>query len=204
MKKILCFIVFFVFQGMHSQSYFQKFKDLSSPKKTWVIFHPFKARKAFNVTNEAKKFIDSIAKTKILGIRGTGTRFDAFRHSFWMAYLGQNIGINAAKSLGEAHEKENFLYYQENKLEDGSLPDKPSMEMDLHNNEVGLSLINKNIKYSKKELFKKVINAIDNGEALLLKRNHKNRYVTCSGKLISKDSLRIWDNKKCLIKSNSI
>lgn len=205
MKKAICFLLLLlVLHKTYSQSYFQKFKNLSSPKKTWVIFHPFKAKKAFNISNEAQKIADSIKKTKILGKITSGTKLDAFRHAFWMAYLGQNIGINAARALGKAHEKENYLYYEEKKLEDGTLPDKPSMEMDLHNNEVGLALINNKIEYSKKELIEKVLKDINNGKMLIIKRNKKNRYVTCNNQVISKTDLRVWQNKKCLIKSNAL
>jgi len=206
MKKIFYFILIFTYSlsNTYSQSNFQKFKNLSSPKKWWVIYHPFKAKKAFTISHEAKAVADSIRKTGILGKKPSGTKLDAFRHSFWMAYLGKNIGIQAAKLLGKAHEKESYLLYEEKKLEDGTLPDKPSMDMDLHNNEIGLNIIKQNKYISKKDLIEKVIEYVNKGEMLIIKRNHKNRYVTCDGDIISKDSLRIWNNKKCLVKSNSI
>ena len=38
----------------------------------------------------------------------SGGQVDAFRHAYWMARLNEEIGKNAAKSLGKAHEKENY------------------------------------------------------------------------------------------------
>ena len=187
-----------------SQSLFQEFKALSKPKKCWVLFHPFKAKKAFKVSHEAKRITDSIQKNKIITKGKSGGKLDAFRHSFWMAYLGQNIGVRVARSLGKAHEKENHLFYLENKLEDETLPDKASMDMDLHNNEVGLSFVSRKNKQTKKELIYRVINAIEKGKMVVIKKNKKNQFLSCDNQLIPKDSLKKWENNKCLIPSNSI
>ena len=37
---------------------------------------------------------------------------DAFRHAYWMARLRQEIGKTAARSLGKAHEKENYQTFK--------------------------------------------------------------------------------------------
>ena len=57
-----------------------------------------------------------------------------------MARLTQGIGRRAAYSLGKAHEKGNYQTFKNRQLEDGILPDKPSSEMDLYNNQIGISI----------------------------------------------------------------
>jgi len=205
MKKIIFLTSFLFITSLNGQSYYSKFKDLSKPKKWWVLSLSLKAKKAFKISQEAKIVADSVRKTKTLGKISSGSKVDAFRHAFWMAYLGQNIGIKAARALGKAHEKEGYLHFQENKLEDGILPDEPSMKMDLFNNDVGLSLVEKDNKKSKNELIKEVIKAVEEGKMLIIKRDKKRRYLTCEGKLIAKESLyNKWENDKCLIHSNAL
>ena len=106
MKKTLSiFFLIFTFQ-FYSQSNFKSFFELSGPKKTWVLFHPFKAVKSLEISKEATKVADSIKKTNLLDGVAAGGQVDAFRHEYWMARLHQEIGKFAACSLGKAHEKE--------------------------------------------------------------------------------------------------
>ncbi|TYP99886.1 hypothetical protein C7447_101493 [Tenacibaculum adriaticum] len=197
---ILCFTI-----SGFSQSNYQKFKNLSSPKKWWIFFHPFKAKKALAISKEAGRVTDSIRKTSLLDGDHAGGQVDAFRHAFWMARLRQEIGESAARSLGKAHEKENYQYFKENKLEDGVLPDKASRKMDLHNNEIGLSLTRKGEKYTKNRLIYLIVNAIHQGKMLIIKKDAKKRFLTCKGNLINTKTLRgKWENNKCLVKSNEI
>jgi len=190
---------------MFSQtSNYQKFKKLSTPKKWWVLLHPLKAKKSLLISKETNRVADSIKKTKTLDGDASGGQVDAFRHAYWMASLRLAIGKSAAKSLGKAHEKENYQYYKEKKLEHGTIPDKASMDMDLFNNNIGLSLVKKGEKISKKHLIKKIIAAIKNGKMKIIKKDKKRRFLTCDGNLISKESLvGKWVNNKCLVKSNN-
>ena len=203
MPKKTFIILFFISNTLVSQTYWQQFKKLSTPKVTWVIFHPFKAKKALQLSKVANKVTDSIRKTSLLDGDPSGGQVDAFRHAFWMAILKQEIGNSAAKSLGKAHEKENYKTYKKRKLEDGVIPDKISSEMDLFNNNIGLSLIKKGAKISRKSIVYKVINAIHQGKLKVLKKNKKGRFLTCTNTIISKESLYgKWENNKCLVDSN--
>ncbi len=204
MVKNYLLIVLLFFSGfIFSQSNWQKLKKLSPSKRTWVLFHPFKAKKAQIISKEANRIADSIKKSPLLDNDASGGQVDAFRHAFWMANLRQGIGKNAARSLGKAHEKENYRTYKKNKLEDGVVPDKISSTMDLFNNEVGLSLTKKGVKTSKKGLIYKVINAIKQGKLKVIKKDSKGDFLTCDGKLIPKESLKgKWKNNKCLVNSN--
>ena len=202
----LCFsgllIIIFSFNSF-SQSSYQKFKKLSGPKKWWVIFHPFKAKKTLTISKEANRVTDSIKKTNTLDGDHSGGQVDAFRHAFWMANLRIKIGKSAARSLGKAHEKENYQYYKKRKLEEGTIPDKASMDMDLYNNKIGLSLVKKGENISRKKLVERVITAIKEGKMLIIKKNTKKEFLTCKGNLIKTEALKgKWKNDKCLLKSN--
>ena len=195
----LLFFSSFVF----SQSNWKKFKKLSSPKKIWVLFHPFKAKKALLISKEAYRIADSIKKSPLLDGDASGGQVDAFRHAFWMASLQQKIGKNAARSLGKAHEKENYKNYKKHKMEDGIIPDKIASTMDLFNNNIGLSFTKKGVKTSKKGLVYRVINAIHAGKLRVLKKDTTSKFLTCDNKPISEEFLKgKWENNKCLVNSN--
>ena len=190
---------------MSAQSDLKNFFKLSGPIKTWVIFHPFKAKLSLKISNETNKVSDSIRKTNLLDKDASGGQVDAFRHAYWMARLRQEIGKRAARSLGKAHEKDNYITYKKRKLEDGVVPDEISSEMDLHNNEEGLKLTAKGSKVSRKGLIYRIVNAIKTGKMKIIKKDKKGNFLTCEGKIISAEELKgTWKNNKCLVISNSI
>jgi hypothetical protein len=202
MKKILFLTFLTVSISINSQSSLRDFFKLSGPKRTWVLFHPFKAKKALKISLEANRISDSIAKTQLLDGDASGGQVDAFRHAYWMARLTQKIGKRRACSLGKAHEKENYLTYKKRKLENGVVPDDISSKMDLYNNDQGIKLISKGSKISKKGLIYKILNAIKSGELKILKKDKKGNYLTCKGEVIAKEELKgVWKNNKCLISS---
>jgi hypothetical protein len=175
---------------------------LSSPEKCWVVFHPFKAKKAFNITKIALVKTDSLLKENVFTDLNGG-KLDAFKHSFWMASLSQTIGSRASLKLGKAHEKGNYKTFKKNQLEDGFLPDQKSSEMDLYNNTVGARLGTENKSFTPKELVDIVVSEIQNGTMKVLKKDSLGNFITCDGEIIIKDSLQgKWENNKCLVFSN--
>ena len=203
MKKVLFFCFIILSNIGYSQSNWQRFKKLSCAEKTWTIFHVFKAKKALKIAKEAQHVADSIAKTPLLDGDKSGGQVDAFRHAYWMARLHQEIGKNAARSLGRAHEKTNYQQYKNSLLEDGIAPDKISSDMDLFNNNIGLSLTQKGVYYPKNGLIYRIVNAILAGQLKVIKKNKTRNYLTCDGKLISLKELKgKWKNNKCLVNSN--
>jgi hypothetical protein len=204
MKKCTFIIVLiFLSSQLSAQSNWEKFWNLSAPYKKWVIFHPFKAKRASEISFEAKRVSDSIAKTDLLDKDIAGGQVDAFRHAYWMARLRQEIGKRAAVSLGKAHEKDNYRTFKKNQTEDGIVPDKASKEMDLFNNKVGLRYSEKGILTSKTELTHNIINAILMGDLKVIKKDSAGNFLTCDGELIPSEELQhSWKNRKCLIPSN--
>ncbi len=188
-----------------SQSLKAGFKNISSPEKMWVVFHPFKAKRAFLISKDAIHITDSICEINILGKDKNGGRADAFKHSYWMARLTQVIHKNAALKLGIAHEKGNYKTFKKNKLEDGFHPDKLSSEMDLLNNRVGVRIGAANNTLDKKLLIEMLVERIKKGEMKIIKKDELGNFLTCDGSIIQKDSLvGKWENKKCLISSEFI
>lgn len=201
-KKIL-FLFIFTSTSLFSQSSWEKFRKLSFPKKMWVLSHPFKAKKALLISKEATKVADSIKKSPLLDGDPSGGEVDAFRHAFWMARLRQKIGENAARSLGRAHEKENYQTFKKRKLEDGVVPDQISSCMDLFNNDIGLTFTKKGSVTPKQGLIYQIINAIHQGRLKVIKKDKQGKFLTCKGDVISDESLLgKWENKKCLVFSN--
>ncbi|AUC85684.1 hypothetical protein CW731_10475 [Polaribacter sp. ALD11] len=203
MRKTLILIFFSFSISVSGQSDFKNFLKLSGPIKRWVLLHPFKAKLSLKISNETNSVADSVRKSHLLDKDAAGGQVDAFRHAYWMARLRQEIGKRAARSLGKAHEKDNYLTYKKLKLEDGVVPDEISSEMDLHNNDEGLKLITKGSEVSKNGLIYRVINAIHQGKMKIIKKNEKGNFLTCEGKIISAKKLKgKWKNEKCLVSSN--
>ena len=188
---------------IYAQSNWQRFKQLLPAQKTWVILHPFKAKKAYKISLEATNVSDSIAKTHLLDGDVTGGQVDAFRHAYWMARLNQEIGKSAARSLGKAHEKDNYRQFKDQLLEDGVFPDKISSEMDLINNHIGLNYTKKRKPYPKDGLIYRIVNEILAGELRILKKDKEGNYMSCTGKILDSEELKnSWTNNKCIVPSN--
>ena len=199
LKLLFLILIFGVNSSVYSQSKIKSFKKLSCPEKWWVIWHPFVAKKAFAVSQLARQKTDSIKQNNILKGKGNGDQVDAFRHTFWMAKLTNEIGWRRAKSLGKAHEKGNYKDYKKQRLEDGEVPDKISSEMDFFNNEVGIKLG----KSTNENLVEKVIEMVKTGKCKIIKTDEKGNYLDCDGNILLKEDLKgKWENDKCLVWSD--
>lgn len=204
MYKSIFFCLLFLKMGysLNAQSTESRFFKLSGPEKWWVIWHPFKAKRALNISLEVLRVTDSISKTGRIGHDRNGGKLDAFKHSYWIAFLSEEIGETAALKLGEAHEKGNYETFKNGKLEDGFLPDKPSSEMDLFNNKMGAELSRNKIEATNSHLINGVIEMIESGDLRILKKE-KATFLTCNGQVITDEELKgKWLNDKCLIPSN--
>lgn len=203
-KLCTLFIIVFFHFNSHSQSKSIQFLELSSPEKWWVIMHPFKAKKALIISQDALMVTDSISKTNQIVNDINGGQSDAFKHSYWMARLAQNIGAKSSLKLGLAHEKGNYKTFKKNRLEDGYLPDKISSDMDNYNNRIGIQITEKNESLSKHELMEEVIFNIQLGKMKVIKKDEQGNFLNCHGKIIPLKSLEgKWENDKCLTNSSS-
>jgi len=118
-----------------------------------------------------------------------------------MALCARNMKSKKALKLGKAHEKGNYLDFKKGHEEEGILPDKSSMEMDLWNNNKGIEISEKYKNISKDSLKNIIIQALQQGEMKIIKTNFQGEYLDCNGNKIEISNGK-WDNEKCLVPSN--
>lgn len=176
---------------------------ISKYEKKWAAFHPFAALKIRNQLPHAMMVYAKVKQSKVLDTLESGGKLDAFRHVYTMAYLSRTIASSKLRKLGKAHEKGDKLLFLKSKDEFGERPDSLACEMDLRNNELGLTIGGVNKFGSDEELMQFVIRAIKAGEAWYLKRNTSHQYVDCDGKILHfVDYKGKWAIPKCLIPTN--
>ena len=176
------------------------FMKLSCPEKWWVVSHLFVAKKAQRITQKVRKEVQSMKSSGELDGDADGGQLDAFRHSYWMALLSKEIGSKKARKLGIAHEKGNYRTFKKAKLEDGSSPDKVATDMDLFNNERGITIAENNT--DQQSVKQTIIEDILAGKMKIIKKDQKGHSLSCDGKLISPEALNKWETERCLVDSN--
>ncbi len=185
-----------------SRAQTSSFFNLRRPEKLWVLTHPFKAHKAYRISMEVRKVCTEVAKDPRLDSFEHGGRLDAFRHCYWMSQLGCGIGVRAARKLGKAHEKSNYLSFKHAKTVDSALQDSNAVVMDLHNNEIGLQLVIGAAEISNEEMREKIIGFIQEGRLLRLKTDSTGKLLHCDGSPLQPRIAKEWSTPTCLINSN--
>ena len=170
----------------------------------WALWHPFAAVKVNKIT----KTCDLLVREKSIYIPldnfTNGGKADAFRHCFYMGACAQKIKVKKLRKLGQAHEKGNYRQFLRWQKEEGELPDSLASVMDLQNNELGFRLGGANKKIELQELLALVISEINQGTALIMRRDKAGNYIDCNGKKIHIDpQIKTWNLPKCLVTSNS-
>lgn len=107
---------------------------LTDSEKKLCIRYPFDALKV----NTAKNIATSQTEVKF-GSNGLGDRSDAFRHGIWNAEMTILIGKKKAELFATAHEDKDVTGN-----ESDGYPKTAHRDMDLHNNEVGRSIGERN------------------------------------------------------------
>lgn len=197
--------LFLVFNSnvMAQKSTIQQFMNLPYPEKIWVCFHPFVASKALRIGIYARDYSLKMKDDPDLDGDYNGGQVDAFRHAFWMALLSKEIGSRSARWLGKAHEKGNEIQFKKKLLEDGSLPDFTTCEMDLKNNEIGIEINDEYPDAERDDLANIIKQYIIEGRMFIIKKDQAGRFLNSTGKVIP-DSLHLglWHNPKTLVASD--
>jgi hypothetical protein len=184
---------------------FAQFSRLSRYERNWSLLHPIAAMKVKQITRKCEVLHRHSGVNNSLDSFPSGGKNDAFRHVFYMAAYAQKIRTKKLRKLGEAHEKGNYRQFLRSKLEEGEQPDSLSSVMDIKNNEIGLAIGCNFRKLTLLELERMVVYEINNGRALIMKRNSKGQYLDCEGKEIDMLHYRNkWQVPKCLVASNYI
>lgn len=168
----------------------------------WGICHPFIAVKVQRISKRSMFVTDSIGKENILFDKSGGD-LDAFKHSFWMASLSQEIKEKKAGRIGIIHEKVNYHQHKKALRKGKCVQDSTASLMDLKNNEVGIKIGSRNKNISEQKLIKKIIFAVENGELFVVKKDKKGNYLDCEGEILPKTDCK-WNKGRCLVKSGNI
>jgi len=184
---------------------FPQFSRLSKYEKRWALLHPFAAYKVKKISKACYRFYNQPSLKQQLDTFSNGGQLDAFRHVFFMAAFAQKVSTKKLRQLGMAHEKANYRQFVQARQEEGEIPDSLGTEMDLKNNELGLTEGRKNRSLSAEELRQLVITGIRSGRAFIIKRNKAGNYVDCNDRVIDmKVYARKWNIPKCLVSSTSL
>lgn len=203
-KIIFLLVVLFVSAPTFGQETAgKKFKALSSPEKTWVLLHPFVAKKALKLSEQARAESKSLLSDPRLDGDDNGGQIDAFRHAYWMALLSQHMCWRKAKSLGIAHEKGNYKNWKMHKLEDKALPDSMASVMDLSNNSFGINFSKQKGRIEEDSLKERIVSAILEGKLAILWKNEEGKFLDCNG-FVPDDQPNInkWNKPRCLVPSD--
>ncbi len=185
-----------------SQSLVKKFFQLPGPEKCWVIFHPFKAKGVYQISEKAIQTTLTLKNDTTLDGDINGGQLDAFRHAYWMAMIAQKYGARFALRLGKIHEKANYRMYKKNRMEEGTLPDYESSLMDFLNNDVGIEIGKQYKTSNEEEIMKQVIDLIHRGKLFIIKKDTKNNYLNCDGEILILKKGE-WKTGKCIVPSNT-
>lgn len=146
--------------GLYLETYAQ-WTSLTTDEKVLIACDPKKALitqglvdKAYNLT--AKRY----------GYNGLGDESDGFRHGVWNALMTRDINRSWAAAYSNAHESGKTEAELNKRASDG-YKEKKHRTMDLHNNEVGRSVINwydTAINVSNKTLQKRISDKLTNNK----------------------------------------
>jgi len=172
-------------------------KTKISPREIiWGLSHPFIAIKVKRISQQALYTTDSLQKHSILKDR-SGGNLDAFKHSYWMALLTQEIKAKKARKIGIIHEKVNYRCFKRNY----NCQDSAASAMDLLNNEVGIKIGNENTNTPRKELIDLIINYIYNKKMYVIKKDSDGNCIDKNNKIIDITIEKKWNKRKCIIRS---
>lgn len=196
MNKIV--LVYLFLSSISSLAQRSAFMQLGVAQKKWVLAHPFKAKIAYQVTQQALVKLDSLGATNYFeGNIKSGSKADAVRHAYWMVLLSKKIGKRRALKLGKAYERKNKRDFKKGSVVGTYLPDLVGMQMDLKNNAVGVNIEN---RVSSNELLAVVLSFLEQGKLFYIKQNEKGEFLDKNGQIIlHEDWSGKWKNDRVVI-----
>jgi hypothetical protein len=196
MNKIV--LVYLFLSSISSLAQRSAFMQLGVAQKKWVLAHPFKAKIAYQVTQQALVKLDSLGATNYFeGNIKSGSKADAVRHAYWMVLLSKEIGKRRALKLGKAYERKNKRDFKKGSVVGTYLPDLVGMQMDLKNNAVGVNIEN---RVSSNELLAVVLSFLEQGKLFYIKQNEKGEFLDKNGQIIlHEDWSGKWKNDRVVI-----
>lgn len=191
--------VFFIFNfNSFSQNRKEIIKSLSLKDKIWVMKNYSSIKKAYKISLDVLKTMDSLNKQNFLGGNTEGGKFDAFRHIYWTYSLTREIGEEKTRRVGEIYE--NYNRYIFNNIAYSGY-DSVSMTMDLFNNDIGIEL--EKSKIADSLIFNEITNIILSGKAKIVKKNTLEQSLDENDNVIPEEEWKKkWINNRKLVNSN--
>ena len=199
MKNIFIFLLTLLSILKISAQDFQKiFESMSFKDKVWVIKNYDRVLQVMDISMEVMQVMDSLDKEKYLGGNSEGGKFDAMRHIFWMWSLTNEVGEECSRKLGQIYENYGEYVFYTKEL---SGYDSVGKQMDLFNNELGISLSQRQI--SKELIFREIEEILNRGEAKVIKKNQNGESLDVKDEIILENEWKSnWNNRRVLVNSN--
>ena len=199
MKNIFIFLLTLLSILKISAQDFQKvFESMSFKDKVWVIKNYDCVLQVMDISMEVMQVMDSLDKEKYLGGNSEGGKFDAMRHIFWMWSLTNEVGEECSRKLGQIYENYGEYVFYTKEL---SGYDSVGKQMDLFNNELGISLSQRQI--SKELIFREIEEILNRGEAKVIKKNQNGESLDVKDEIILENEWKSnWNNRRVLVNSN--
>lgn len=206
MKKykihILLFLFLVSFLSLSAQDQKMLFKSIKFQDKIWVTANINNIKKALIVSNHVLVKMDSLYKTGNFETNVEGSKYDAFRHVFWMYSLSSEIGKTKSRKIGVIYEDYNEYVFLTKPL---SGYDFAGRTMDEYNNEVGLYLFSKIGKQETEEVFENIKDLISKGYAKIIAKDKNQNSLDKNNKIIPEEQWKKeWKNNRYLINSNVV
>lgn len=206
MKKykihILLFLFLVSFLSLSAQDQKMLIKSIKFQDKIWVTANINNIKKALILSNHVLVKMDSLYKTGNFETNVEGSRYDAFRHIYWMYSLAKEIGIDKSRKIGLMYEDYNYYIFNIKPL---SGYDLAGRTMDEYNNEVGLYLFSKIGKQETEEVFENIKDLISKGYAKIIARDKNKNSLDKNNKIIPEEQWKKeWKNNRYLINSNVV
>ena len=142
-------------------SLYDTWGKLTDSEKALCITHPTEAIAIQSNATEA-----SSSTEEIYGYNGNGDTTDAYRHGYWNALNARDVGETIAEAFATAHE--DVSDEELNKVSNGFYGWE-HRSMDLHNNEVGRSVVNWNDWFTSDEtMSSRILEQIEKGNMVIL------------------------------------
>lgn len=142
-------------------SLYDTWGKLTDSEKALCVTYPKEALAIQGNSTEA-----SSSTAEIYGANGNGDTSDAYRHGYWNALNARDVGEVIAEAFATAHE--DVSNEELNSIHNG-FHGWEHRSMDLHNNEVGRSVVNWNDWYTSDEtMSSRILEQIEKGNMVIL------------------------------------
>ncbi|MBO5839051.1 MAG: hypothetical protein J6R06_05185 [Bacteroidales bacterium] len=185
---------------MQAQNTKELFQSMNIQNKIWAVANAKTLTKALDISEKVLQTMDSLYQAKNFETNVEGSKYDAFRHVFWMYSLSSEIGKTKSRKIGVIYEDYNEYVFLTKPL---SGYDFAGRTMDEYNNEVGLSLFDKIGKQEKEIVIENIKDLISKGYVKIIAKDKNQNSLDKEGNVIKEEEWKSnWKNNRYLINSN--